>query len=207
VQRFIAQSFCGWPYAREGGLVKTEGDPLDAHPLPASAKTIAAIKQLEAVVTAHGGVALRYGGFYGPNTSLAHGGPQIEAVRKRMLPIVGDGAGIFSFIHVDDAATATLAALTKGAGVYNIVDDDPAPVSEWLPVLAETLGAKSPRRLPAGLARVLAGDALVAMSTEARGASNGRAKRELGWTPRYTSWRDGFRVAYGKSGSSDARSS
>jgi 2-alkyl-3-oxoalkanoate reductase len=193
VQRFIAQSFCGWPYAREGGLIKTEADPLDAHPLPASAKTIVAIRELEAMVSAHGGVALRYGGFYGPNTSLAHGGPQIEAVRKRMLPIIGDGAGMFSFVHVDDAATATLAALTRGAGVYNIVDDEPAPAREWIPYLATVVGAKPPRHVPAWLARVVAGDVAVAMMTQSRGGSNAKAKRDLNWRPQYPSWREGFR--------------
>jgi len=136
---------------------------------------------------------LRYGGFYGPGTSLAQGGPQIDAIRKRMLPIIGAGAGVFSFIHVDDAATATLAALTNGAGIYNIVDDEPAPAHEWIPYLATVVGAKPPRHAPTWLARIVAGDVAVAMMTQSRGGSNAKAKRELNWRPQYRSWREGFR--------------
>lgn len=204
VRRFVAQSTAAFlRYAREGGFAKGEDDPLDPDPPSSFRQTAAALTQLERAVGDFGGTALRYGVFYG-----AADDGTIELVRRRRFPIIGNGAGVWSWIHLDDAAAATVLALEReGPALYNIVDDDPAPVSEWLPVLAETLGAKSPRRLPAGLARVLAGDALVAMSTEARGASNGRAKRELGWTPRYTSWRDGFQAAYGKSGSSDAMSS
>ena len=195
VQRFIAQSFCGWSYPRDGAPVKTEDDPLDPDPLPAFKQTLAAIKELETLVTAYGGVVLRYGGLYGPGTSMAPGGPQYEAVRKRMLPIVGDGGGLFSFLHVDDAATATLAALTQGRGIYNIVDDEPAPLREWLPYLATIIGAKPPRHAPVWLAKLIAGSGAVAMLTEGRGGSNAKAKRELDWRPQYASWRDGFRHA------------
>lgn len=193
VPRFVAQSYCGWPYARDGALVKTEADPLDSRPVPASAKTIEAIKELESMVLAHDGVVLRYGGLYGPNTSLAPGGPQIEAVRKRMLPIVGDGAGMFSFIHVDDAASATVAALTDGSGIYNIVDDEPAPAREWIPYLATIVGAKPPVRVPTWLARIVAGEVPVAMMTQSRAGSNAKAKRELSWRPAYASWPEGFK--------------
>lgn len=197
VQRFVAQSFCGWSYGRDGSLIKTEEDPLDSNPLPAFKNTFAAIKELEALVTAHGGVVLRYGGLYGPNTSLAPGGPQYEAIHKRMIPIVGAGGGLFSFVHVDDAATATLAALTKGSGIYNIVDDEPAPARDWLPYFAGVIGAKPPRRAPVWLARLLAGEGAVAMMTQGRGGSNAKAKRELEWRPQYASWRDGFKRALG----------
>jgi nucleoside-diphosphate-sugar epimerase len=147
---------------------------------------------LEQAVTEFGGIALRYGAFYG----AANDGT-IEPVRKRQFPIVGDGGGIWSWIHLDDAAAATVLALEHdGPAIYNIVDDDPAPVHEWLPVLAQALGAKPPRRVPTWLARLLAGEAVTVMSTEARGASNAKAKHELGWTPRYTSWRTGFPAAY-----------
>jgi len=192
VSRFVAQSFCGWPYPRDGSLIKTERDPLDPNPLPTVAKTLAAIKELEAMVVGHGGVVLRYGGFYGPGTSLAPGGPQYEAVRQRKFPIVGDGAGIFSFLHIDDAATATVAALTNGEGVYNIVDDDPAAARDWIPYLASTIGAKPPRHAPVWLAKLIAGAVPVAILTAGRGGSNAKAKDELGWRPRYATWRDGF---------------
>jgi nucleoside-diphosphate-sugar epimerase len=197
VQRIIAQSYCGWPYPREGSWVKTENDPLDAHPLPAARQTIAAIAEQETLISEAGGVVLRYGGFYGPGTSLAPGGPQYEAVRKLMLPIVGDGAGIISFIHVDDAATAALAALTNGRGVYNIVDDEPAPEREWLPYLASAIGAKPPRHVPTWLARLAAGEIAVEMMTKGRGGSNVKAKAELSWRPQYASWRDGFKNGLG----------
>lgn len=196
VQRFIAQSYTSWPYARTGGKVKTEDDPLDPAPPREMRKSFAAIKHLEDAVTGADwtqGVVLRYGGFYGPGTSLAPGGHQFELVRKRRFPLVGDGAGVWSFVHVADAAEATVLAIEHaGRGIYNIVDDDPAPVSEWLPVLARQLGAPAPRRLPRFLARAIAGEAAVAMMTEIRGASNAKARRELGWTPRHTSWRQGF---------------
>jgi nucleoside-diphosphate-sugar epimerase len=144
-----------------------------------------------------GGLALRYGGLYGSPDDA-----QVELVRRGRFPIVGDGGGITSFVHLEDAAAATVLALERGApGVYNVVDDDPAPVREWLPALAEAIGARPPRRVPRWLARLLAGEAGVALLTEARGASNAKAKRELGWTLRYPSWREGFRAAYGNDGS------
>ena len=195
VRRFVAQSFASYRYAREGGPVKTEDDPLDPNPLPTTRESQAAMRYLDQAVTDAGGVALRYGGFYGAaNDGL------VEPVRKRQFPIVGDGGGISSFIHLDDAAAATVLALERdAAGIYNIVDDDPAPAREWLPVLADALGAKPPRHFPRWLARLFAGDAAVMIGTEARGASNAKAKRELGWTPRHPSWREGFVVAYASS--------
>jgi nucleoside-diphosphate-sugar epimerase len=193
VERFVAQSFAGWPYAREGGPVKTEEDPLDPNPVPAMRKTLAAIRHLEQTVTAAGGIALRYGGFYGSPDDA-----QLELVRRRRFPIVGDGGGIWSFVHLEDAATATILALEQGApGIYNVVDDEPAPVREWLPALATAIGAKPPRRVPRWLARLLAGESGVVLMTEIRGASNAKAKRELGWSLRYPSWRRGFMDAYG----------
>src|SRR3954447_3810925 len=198
-RRFIAQSFAGWPYKRVGGPVKTEQDPLDDDPPKPVRETLSAIRHLESAVTgAEGiaGIALRYGGFYGPGTSLALDPPgeQVRMIQKRRFPIVGDGAGIWSLIHIHDAATATLAALERGEpGVYNVVDDDPAPVSIFLPELARAIGSKPPRHLPRWLGRLLAGEAAVIMMTEIRGASNDKAKRELGWEPRYPSWRQGFR--------------
>jgi 2-alkyl-3-oxoalkanoate reductase len=193
VRRFVAQSYAGALYARTGGPVKTEDDPLDTDPVPAMRETNAAMRYLDATVTAAGGIALRYGGFYGGGND----GPA-EAVRKRMFPIVGAGRGVTSFIHLDDAASATVLALEHaGPAVYNVVDDDPAPLHEWLPVMAQALGAKPPRRVPRRLARLVAGGAAVMIATEARGASNAKAKRELGWTLRYPSWRQGFFAAYG----------
>jgi 2-alkyl-3-oxoalkanoate reductase len=194
VRRFVAQSVAFWRYAREGGRVKTEDDPLDPTPPPNTQQVFAAIIHLEQAVTEFGGIVLRYGGFYGAaNDGL------IEPVRKRQFPIVGDGDGIFPWIHLEDAAAATVLALeTDGPAIYNIVDDDPAPVREWLPVLAQALGAKPPRHVPTWLARLLAGEAAVMMGTDARGASNAKAKRELGWTLRYPSWRQGFAEVYAK---------
>jgi 2-alkyl-3-oxoalkanoate reductase len=201
VRRFVAQSFASYRYAREGGPVKTEDDPLDPTPPPNTLGTNAAMRHLDQVVTDAGGVALRYGGFYGAaNDGL------IDPVRKRQFPIVGDGGGIMSFIHLDDAAAATVLALEHdGAGIYNIVDDEPAPVREWLPVLANALGAKPPRHFPAWLARLFAGEAAVVMGTESRGASNAKAKRELGWTLRHASWREGFAAAYASTTATDER--
>jgi nucleoside-diphosphate-sugar epimerase len=194
VHRFVAQSFASLRYAREGGPVKTEDDPLDPTPLPTTRETNAAMRHLDQAVTDAGGIALRYGGFYGASNDGL-----LEPVRKRQFPIVGDGSGISSFIHLDDAATATVLALEHGrAGIYNVVDDEPAAMREWLPVLAEVLGAKPPRHVPRWLARLVAGDAAVMMGTESRGASNAKAKRELGWTLRYPSWRQGFAAAYGQ---------
>jgi 2-alkyl-3-oxoalkanoate reductase len=196
-RRFIAQSYTGWPNIREGGPVKTEDDPLDPHPPAAMAETLRAIRHVEQTVSGFpGGVVLRYGGFYGPGASESMLGP----VRKRQLPVIGGGTGVWSFCHIEDAATATAAAVTRGApGIYNIVDDDPAPVADWLPFLASCLGAKPPLRVPARLGRLLAGEAVVSMMTEIRGSSNEKAKRELGWSPRYASWRDGFPLWAGAS--------
>jgi 2-alkyl-3-oxoalkanoate reductase len=199
-RRFVAQSFAGWPYAKTGGPVKDEDDPLDADPPRRLRGVLAAIRHLERSVTgATGleGVVLRYGGFYGPGTSIQTDpdGVQVEAVRKRRMPIVGSGAGIFSLIHIDDAAGATVAAIEAGSattGIFNVVDDDPAAVREWLPHLAQAIGAGPPRRVPGWLGRLVAGEAAVSMMTETRGASNARARRELGWEPRYRSWRQGF---------------
>jgi 2-alkyl-3-oxoalkanoate reductase len=193
VRRFVAQSYAGWPYARNDGAVKTEEDPLDPTPVPTMRETLAAIRHLERAVVDAGGVALRYGGFYGSPDD-----PQVELVRKRLLPIVGDGEGVLSLVHLDDAAAATALALEDGAaGIYNVVDDDPAPASEVLPALAAAVGAKPPRRVPRWLARLVAGEAGVVLMTEARGASNAKAKRDLGWALRYPSWRQGFPAVYG----------
>jgi nucleoside-diphosphate-sugar epimerase len=194
VPHFVAQSFANYRYAREGARVKSEDDPLDPRPLPNTVETNAAMRHLDEAVTAAGGIALRYGGFYGaPNDGL------IAPVRKRQFPIVGDGGGYGSFIHLDDAAAATVLALEHdGPAIYNIVDDDPAPVREWLPVLAKALGAKPPRHFPVWLARLFAGEANAVMSIESRAASNAKAKRELGWTLRYPSWRQGFAEVYAK---------
>ena len=190
--RFVAQSFAPYRYAREGAMVKTEDDPLDPTPPKAARESFAAMRHLDDAVTAAGGVALRYGGFYGAaNDGWA------ELVRKRQFPIIGDGGGVFSFIHLDDAAAATVLALERAEpGIYNIVDDDPAPVREWLPVLANMLGAKPPRRIPRWVARLVAGEAAVMIGTAACGASNAKAKGELGWTLRYPSWRQGFAAVY-----------
>jgi len=199
VRRFVAQSYGAWPYVRTGGPVKSEEDPLDPTPAREMRETLAAIRHLEqAVLGARWteGIVLRYGAFYGPGTSMAPGGQQFEMVRRRMFPLVGDGGGVWSFIHVADAAEATVAAIKRGRrGIYNIVDDDPAPVAEWLPVLAQQLGAKAPMRVPRFVGRLFAGEAGVVMMTEARGASNAKAKRELGWHPVHSSWRQGFTAA------------
>jgi 2-alkyl-3-oxoalkanoate reductase len=193
VRRFVAQSFAPYRYAREGGPVKTEDDPLDPNPPANTHQSFAAMAYLEQVVTDFGGIALRYGAFYGaPDDGWG------DLVRKRRMPIVGSGAGIMSWIHLDDAAAATVLALEHtGPAIYNIVDDEPAPAREWLPAVAKALGAKPPRRFPAWMARLVAGEAAAAMGTEARGASNAKAKRELGWTLRYPSWRQGFAAAHG----------
>ncbi len=192
-ERFVAQSFTSWPYARTGGPIKTEDDPLDTDPPPHQRESLAAIRTLEALVTQAGGIALRYGGFYGPGTSVAPGSEQVELIRKRRFPIVGNGGGVWSFIHIEDAADATLAAVERGApGIYNVVDDDPAPMREWLPALAAAAGAPAPRRIPRWLAKLAAGDAITMMATESRGASNAKARRELGWVPAHRSWREGF---------------
>lgn len=192
VTRFVAQSFTGWSNARTGPWLKTEDDPLDPDPVPAQRETLAAIQHLErAVVEAPlEGIVVRYGGLYGPGSSET-----IAAIlMKRMFPVIGSGAGIVSSTHIDDAAAGTLAALERGQrGIYNIVDDDPAPSREFIPAIAEALGAPAPLRIPAWLGRLLAGNVVVTMMTEARGSSNAKAKRELGWRPIWPSWRDGFR--------------
>jgi nucleoside-diphosphate-sugar epimerase len=195
VDRFVAQSFASYRSVREGGPVKTEDEPLDPAPPAKARESFAAMQYLDETVTNAGGIALRYGIFYGAaNDGL------IEPVRKRQYPVIGDGGGFASWIHLDDAAAATVAALEHGGpGVLNVVDDEPAPVREWLPVLAEALGAGPPRHFPRWLARLVAGDVAVVMGTEARGASNAKAKRELGWEPRFPSWREGFKAAYGES--------
>ena len=195
VRRFVAQSFASYRYLRQGGPIKTEDDPLDPTPPPHTQQSWAAMTYLDRAVTDFGGIALRYGGFYGADND-----GWAELVRKRLMPIVGDGGGMISWIHLEDAAAATVLALEHdGPAIYNIVDDEPAPAREWLPVLAESLGAKPPRRLPAWLVRLLAGGAAVVMGTEVRGASNAKAKRELGWTLRYPSWRVGFPAVYSAS--------
>jgi len=196
-RRFIAQSFAGWPNEQSGGPVKTEEAPLNTDPPKQVRETLGAILHLESVTTGTPGIeglALRYGGFYGPGNALGKGGVMLEAVVKRQMPLVGSGSGIWSFLHIDDAAQATALAVDRGVpGIYNIVDDEPAPVSEWLPYLANVLGAKPPRRVPAWLARLIVGEAAVSMMTKIRGSSNAKAKRELGWKLHYPSWRGGFR--------------
>lgn len=200
VRRFVAQGVAGYgAYARTGGPMKSEEDPLDPTPAREMRQTLVAIRHLEeAVLGAEWteGIVLRYGVFYGPGTSLAPGAEQFELVRRRRFPLVGDGGGVWSFIHVADAAAATVAAVERGTrGVYNVVDDDPVPVAVWLPALAQTLGAKKPMRVPRFIGRLFAGEAGVVMMTELRGASNAKAKRELTWRPAHPSWRQGFAAA------------
>src|SRR4051794_7803947 len=200
VRRFVAQGIAGYgAYARTGGPVKTEEDELDSAPAREMRETLGAIHHLEEVVLGASwteGIVLRYGAFYGPGTSLAPDEEQFELVRRRKFPLVGDGGGVWSFIHVADAAAATLAAVEHGTrGVYNVVDDDPSPVAEWLPALAQQLGAKQPMRVPRFIGRLFAGEAGVLMMTEVRGAANEKAKRELGWSPTHPSWRRGFAAA------------
>jgi len=196
VRRVVAQSFAGWTYERTGASVKTEDDPLDPDPPPAFRGTLAAIRYLEAALQAAQGVegiALRYGWFYGPGTSLGRGAALLHAIRRRQLPIVGSGTGIWSFIHIADAAAATVAALQRGApGIYNVADDEPAPVCAWLPWLADASGAPPPRRIPSWLGRILIGHHGIVLMNESRGCSNKKAKSALDWRPRYASWRTGF---------------
>jgi len=198
VGRFVAQSNGAFTYARTGGPVKSEDDPLDPAPVAAMAPMITAVRHLErAVLDADWttGIVLRYGSFYGPGTSMAPGSEQVELIRARKFPVVGDGGGVWSFVHIDDAAEATAVAVQKGSrGVYNIVDDDPAPVAEWLPEVARMLGAKAPMRVPRFVGRLAAGPAGVVLMTELRGASNAKAKDELGWTPARPSWRQGLEL-------------
>ena len=191
-RRVIAQSYTGWPNERSGGLVKTEDDPLDSRVVPTAARTLAAIRHVEETVPlkAPEGIVLRYGSFYGPGASQI----LLDFLRKRQLPVIGGGTGIWSFIEITDAAAATIAAVDRGApGVYNVVDSDPAPVADWLPYLASVAGAKPPLRVPAWLGRLLAGEFVVTQMTSARGSSNEKARKILGWEPRYASWREGFR--------------
>jgi nucleoside-diphosphate-sugar epimerase len=199
VRRFVAQSNGAFVYGRTGEALKSEEDPLDPSPLHEMRETVAALLHLEAAVLGAGwteGIVLRYGALYGPGTEMAPGSEQFELIRKRKFPLVGDSGGVWSFLHVADAAEATVAAVERGGrDVYNVVDDDPAPVAEWLPALAQTLGAKKPRRVPRFVGRLFVGEVGVAMMTELRGASNAKAKRELGWLPAYSSWRQGFAAA------------
>jgi 2-alkyl-3-oxoalkanoate reductase len=201
VRRFVAQSYASARHERAGGMIKTEEDPLDPSPPATTRESHAAMRHVDKAVTDAGGIALRYGVFYGADNDGL-----IEPVRKRQFPIVGDGGGVSSFIHLDDAAAGTVLALEHYApGVYNIVDDEPAPAREWLPVLAEALGAKPPRHFPRWLSRLFAGEAAVMMGTESRGVSNAKAKRELDWTPRHPSWRQGFAAVYAAMKASDGR--
>jgi nucleoside-diphosphate-sugar epimerase len=190
VPHFVAQSYASWNGIREGGWVKTEDDPLDPLQGTSAQPLMAAIRQLEKAVLDVGGAVLRYGSLYGPGATE----DQVELVRKRQYPVVGSGSGHCSWVHVEDAASATVLAVEqKATGVFNIVDDEPAPANEWLPYLASSVGAKRPMRVPAWAARLLAGEVAVKIMTEGRGFSNAKAKRELGWELRYPSWRQGFR--------------
>ncbi|HEX7163448.1 MAG TPA: NAD(P)-dependent oxidoreductase [Trebonia sp.] len=192
-RRVVAQSYTGWPNERSGGPVKTEDDPLDPQVPSVAAQTLAAIKHTEQAVAEQvpEGIALRYGNFYGPGASQV----LLDTLRKRQLPIVGAGTGIWSFIEITDAAAATVAAVERGApDVYNIVDSDPAPVADWLPYLARVAGAKPPLRVPVWVGRLLAGEFVVTQMTTARGSANDKARKNLGWEPRYASWREGFRA-------------
>lgn len=197
VRRIVFQGYAGWNLHHGGSATKTEKDPLDPNPLPGSAKTMAALRYLESRVTeAEGleGVVLRYAGFYGPTGDIGAGGSVVELIRKRRLPLIGDGAGVWSFIHYDDAADVTVKAIEGTAtGIYQIADDDPAPASVWLPEFAKILGAKPPRHLPAWLGRLAVGDLGVNAFTEIRGADNSLAKHTFDWQPGYASWRTGFR--------------
>ena len=196
-RRFIAQSFCGWPFAREGSPIKIEEDSLDSDPPTGFRKTLQAIKHLEKAVksvTDFEALALRYGIFYGPGTGFSKDGPIAELLRKHKMPIVGNGNGVWSFIHINDAVSATVNAISQGKpGIYNIVDDEPVPVKSWLPYLAEILESKPPSKIPAWIAKLIIGNAGVSMMTQIRGGSNVKAKRELSWKPVYSSWRQGFK--------------
>jgi nucleoside-diphosphate-sugar epimerase len=202
-RRFVSQSFGAFRFARTGGPVQTEADPLDPNPPAALRPGVEGLLRMEEAVTTiewGEGLALRYGGFYGPGTSISLAPDAVMAgpIRKRQFPIIGDGGGVWSHLHIEDAAAATAVAVDRGEpGIYNIVDDEPAPVREWLPVLASALDAKPPRRIPRWLARLAAGETATVMMTEVKGASNAKAKRELGWQPRYASWRQGFAQGLG----------
>jgi nucleoside-diphosphate-sugar epimerase len=196
-RRLVAQSFCGWPYARVGGSIKSEDDPLDSTPPRRQAETLAAIKYLEATMSGLRdleGIALRYGIFYGPGTGLFEA-DMVRQLRKRSVPVIGDGGGCWSLLRIDDAASATVAAIESRAnGIFNVVDVEPVFVRDWIPALAQAVGAKPPRKVPTWIARIVAGDVLVTMMTQSRAGSNARIKRELGWTPAYGSWREGFQA-------------
>jgi 2-alkyl-3-oxoalkanoate reductase len=202
-KRFIAQSYGNWNYERAGSGLKGEDDPFDPNPPANQRKTLEAIVYLEKTVTgAQGidGIALRHANHYGPGTSFALDGDLVALVRKRRLPVIGDGGGVWSFIHVDDLARATIAAIEHGkpGSIYNIVDDEPVAAATWIPGLADAVGAKPPRRIPVWLGRLAAGEVGVSMMTQIRGSSNAKAQRELAWRPRYRSWRDGFRAGLGE---------
>jgi nucleoside-diphosphate-sugar epimerase len=194
-RKVVAQSYCGWPFARVGGPVKTEDDPLDSAPPREFERSLQAIRHFESAVTnasAFEGVVLRYGAFYGSGSGLFDGSA-LDQLRRRLFPVIGDGGGWWSFVHLDDAAEATARAIESGPpGIYNVVDDDPAPVHEWLPALATMIGAKPPRHIPRWLARFVAGEHMVVLMTESRAGSNAKARRELGWRPNHASWRQGF---------------
>ena len=202
-RRFVAQSYAPAIFARAGGPVKAEDDPLDERPPGQMRATVDAIRHLESAVTGAGwidGVVLRYGAFYGPGTNFSLGpeGAMLEAIRKRQVPLVGRAGGVWSFIHIEDAAEATVNAIEgRGTGIYNVVDDEPAAVADWLPFAAKAVAAPAPRRVPRWLGRLFAGESAAVMMTEARGASNAKAKRELAWTPRHASWREGFATGLG----------
>lgn len=201
VRRVVAQSFAGWTYARDGGAIKTEEDPFDPDPPYEFRRTLKAIEYLEHAIGAEQhiqGLILRYGAFYGPRTSISRAGTHIDDVRRRRFPLVGNGQGVWSFIHIADAASATLAAVEGGApGVYNVVDDEPAPVAKWLPALAAAVGARPPLHVPAWLAQIIIGKHAVTLMTQNRGASNEKAKRDLMWQPAFSSWRQGFATGLG----------
>jgi nucleoside-diphosphate-sugar epimerase len=191
VPHVVAQSYGSWNGIRTGGWVKTEDDPLDPAAGTSAAPNAAAVRHLEDAVVAAGGAALRYGWLYGPGTM----DDLVAPLRKRQFPLVGGGTGHTSWVHVDDAASATVLAVEQRAtGVFDVVDDEPAAVREWLPYLARCAGAKPPMRVPAWLARLLAGEVAVIMMTEGRAFSNAKARRELGWAPHHSSWRQGFRA-------------
>jgi 2-alkyl-3-oxoalkanoate reductase len=206
VSRFVAQSYTGWTNDRTGGWIKTENDPLDPNPLKEQSESLAAIRSQERMVTEAPleGIALRYANFYGPGGSEQ----LIELIRKRQFPIIDDGQGVWSWIHLDDAAAATVAALERGRrGIYNIADDEPARVADWLPYLAHVVGAKPPLRVPKSVARVVAGRVAVRWMTEGRGVWNEKAKRQLDWEPVWRSWRDGFRYALTEESAAEMRAS
>jgi nucleoside-diphosphate-sugar epimerase len=201
-RRLIAQSYTGWPNERKGSRIKTEADPLDPNPPSGAASVVRSAAELERIVPAAEGltgIVLRYGAFYGPGTSIAFDGDLVQRIRAGKLPLIGGGAGVWSFIHVDDAANATRLAVDRGsAGLYNITDNEPAEAAVWLPYLASVLGAPEPKRIPAWIARLVVGDMVVSTMTKARGSSNAKARRELRWEPGYSTWRDGFRTGLGE---------